>query len=56
MLGGKEFVETVFEANRGRYSARRKEGARPIAEVAGGGWYALRRVRNNSHQSRMISR
>ena len=45
VLGGKEFVETVFEANRGRYSARRKEGARPIAEVAGGGWYALRRVR-----------
>ena len=48
MLGGKEFVETVFEANRGRYSSRRKEGARPIAEVAGGGWYALRRVRGKS--------
>ncbi|HCN30440.1 MAG TPA: chemotaxis protein CheW [Verrucomicrobiales bacterium] len=45
VLGGKEFVEAVFEANRGRYSARRKEGARPITEVAGGGWYALRRMR-----------
>ena len=38
-------METGFEANRGRYSTKRQEGARPIAEVAGGGWYAERRIR-----------
>jgi hypothetical protein len=46
VLGGKAFVEAVYEANRGRYSSRRQAGARPIEEMAG--WYALRRLRRNA--------
>lgn len=46
VLGGKAFVEAVYAANRGRYSPRRKQGARPIEGIAG--WYALRRLRQKS--------
>jgi hypothetical protein len=46
VLGGKAFVEAVYEANRGRYSPKRKQGARPIQEMTG--WYALRRLRKVS--------
>jgi hypothetical protein len=45
VLGGKAFVEAVYEANRGRYSPKRKQGARPIQEMTG--WYALRRLRRS---------
>ena len=46
VLGGKAFVEAVYEANRGRYSPGRKQGARPVTELDG--WYALRRLRRSS--------
>jgi putative transposase len=46
VLGGKAFVEAVYAANRGRYSPRRKQGARSIEVIAG--WYALRRLRKKS--------
>jgi len=35
VLGSRRFVEGVFEANRGRFGARRKNGARPIRALGG---------------------
>ena len=35
VLGSRRFVEGVFEANRGRFGAKRKSGARPIRALGG---------------------
>ncbi len=44
VLGSKEFVEGIFEAQRERFSPKRKQGARRIIESAEP-FYALRRLR-----------
>ena len=44
VLGSKEFVEGIFSAQRERFSPKRKEGARRIAESEAP-FYALRRLR-----------
>ncbi|MCX6852132.1 MAG: chemotaxis protein CheW [Verrucomicrobia bacterium] len=44
VLGSREFVDGIFEAQRGRFSPKRKEGGRRIAESAEP-FYTLRRLR-----------
>ncbi|MBE2286549.1 MAG: transposase [Prosthecobacter sp.] len=47
VLGSKKFVETVFIENRDKFGPKRRDGARRIAESAGG-LFALRRLRKRS--------
>jgi REP element-mobilizing transposase RayT len=44
VIGGKEFVEGIFGQHREKFGPKRKDGARRIAESAGG-LFALRRLR-----------
>jgi putative transposase len=44
VLGSKEFVEGIFDAQRERFSPKRKQGSRRISESAEP-FYALRRLR-----------
>jgi REP element-mobilizing transposase RayT len=45
VLGSKAFVEGVFEANRGRYGPKRKDGARRLQYLADAVLYSLRDLR-----------
>ena len=47
VLGSKAFVESVFSENRDKFGPKRRDGARRIAESAGG-LFALRRLRKRS--------
>jgi len=47
VLGSKAFVESVFTENRDKFGPKRRDGARRIAESAGG-LFALRRLRKRS--------
>jgi hypothetical protein len=47
VIGGREFVETIFGQHREKFGPRRKDGARRIAESVGG-LFALRRLRKQS--------
>jgi hypothetical protein len=46
-VGSREFLEAVFERNRGLFSAKRKTGARKFrgAEWKGAGMFSLRDLR-----------
>jgi hypothetical protein len=44
VLGSREFVEGVFEENREKFGPKRKDGARRIAEAAGG-LHSMRKLR-----------
>lgn len=44
VIGGKEFVESIFGQHREKFGPKRKDGARRITESAGG-LFALRRLR-----------
>jgi putative transposase len=46
VIGGKEFVESMFGQHREKFGPRRKDGARKITESAGG-LFALRRLRKS---------
>jgi hypothetical protein len=47
VIGGKEFVEGIFGQHREKFGPKRKDGARRIAESAGG-LFALRRLRKRA--------
>ncbi|MBK8039660.1 MAG: chemotaxis protein CheW [Verrucomicrobiaceae bacterium] len=47
VIGGKEFVESIFGQHREKFGPRRKDGARKIAESASG-LFALRRLRKQA--------
>jgi len=44
VIGGKEFVESMFGQHREKFGPKRKDGARKITESTGG-LFALRRLR-----------
>ena len=47
VIGGKEFVESIFGQHREKFGPKRKDGARRIAESASG-LFALRRLRQRA--------
>jgi len=47
VLGGKEFVESVFAENRDQFGPKRKDGARRLSECSGE-LFSLRRLRQRS--------
>ena len=48
ILGSPEFVDEVFEAERERFSAKRKTGSRRMRGADWGGLSTLRELRDNS--------
>ena len=47
VIGGKEFVESIFGQHREKFGPKRKDGARKIVESSGG-LFALRRLRKDA--------
>jgi putative transposase len=53
VLGSREFVESMFEEHREKFTSRRKNGARKIAEESGG-LFALRKLQVNPVGTREV--